>query len=412
MAADSLAFVAAIICVATLGAYYVIVTIRALAARRSAIAFRQEQEEKNPYAALRGVTLLQPILSGDPELEPTLRANVEASPDSVRFIWLVDETDAEGRRIAENLRSEFAAAGGTDRLRIELCPDTSLTENPKAAKLERGLALVLTDHVGALDDDTIVPSKSLASAMAELDAFDLATGLPVYRDGRTFWGNLVADFVNDNSCTTYLPLSRSLGPLSINGMFYVTRTETLRSLGGFASVRDRLCDDYAIAKLYLDAGKTLRQTIDPQFVGTTVTTAGAYFRLLHRWNRFGLQLVRDQPVRIQALLCGMLGLPPLLLWACVASACVAAALNPGAWFWLPPAVVAGAAVSLTMFKVAVHRQIVPELSAGNIARSLLVELLQPIHLLHALAVPTIVWRGRRIRTAGDGKFREIEGFSG
>ena len=390
--------------------YVAALVVRGRASLAAARAFRQQQETRDPYAVQRDVTLLQPILSGDVELESTLRENVEALPANVRFVWLVDEQDGEGRRVAEKLRSEYLASGKEpNRILIELCPPTSLEENPKSAKLERGLAIVSTEYVGALDDDTTVPPMSLASALAELDVFDLATGLPVYRQGRTFWSNFVADFVNDNACTTYLPLLRSFPPLSINGMFYVTRTETLRSLGGFAAIRDRLCDDYAVARLYRDAGKSLRQTIDPQLVGTSVASAGAYIRLLHRWNRFADQLVRDQPVHLQALLFATLALPPLLLWGALASAGVATLLEPLRWFWTVPALLLAALVTRARVYGRAHRRIVPALPSQKPLRSLLVELLQPVHLIHALVRPTIVWRERRIRTSRDGRFRQIVG---
>ncbi|HEV7278995.1 MAG TPA: glycosyltransferase [Pirellulaceae bacterium] len=392
------------------GAYVVAIVLRGRAAIAAARTFRREQEERDPYAIARDVTLLQPILSGDRELEATLRENVQALPANVRFVWLVDEHDEEGRRVAEKLRNEVLSAGVDERrILIETCPPTSLEENPKSAKLERGLAMTTTTCVGVLDDDTTVPPTGLASALAELDVFDLATGLPVYSQGQTFWSALVADFVNDNACTTYLPLLRLFPPLSINGMFYVTRTETLRSLGGFAAIRDRLCDDYAVACLYRDAGKTLRQTVDPQSVGTAVASAGAYVGLLHRWNRFADQLVRDQPLPVQALLFATLALPPLLLWAAIVSGITATVLESTGWFWLVPALLLATCSVRALLHATVHRRIVPSLPPQRPLRSLFVELLQPVHLLHALVRPTIVWRGRRIKTSRDGRFRQIDG---
>ena len=46
------------------------------------------------------LTIAQAILSGDPLLESRLEANLK-SLSQQRFLWLIDEDDSEGRRIAE-----------------------------------------------------------------------------------------------------------------------------------------------------------------------------------------------------------------------------------------------------------------------------------------------------------------------
>src|SRR5262245_11456623 len=52
-----------------------------------------------PMAGSAEVTVLQPILSGDPDLEAALRANLESARPEVHFLWLIDEGDAEAARI-------------------------------------------------------------------------------------------------------------------------------------------------------------------------------------------------------------------------------------------------------------------------------------------------------------------------
>ena len=113
---------------------------------------------------------------------------------------------------------------------------------------------------------------------------------------------------------TYLSLLPVVGPLSINGMFYVMRTETMRSLGGFSSIQERLCDDYALARLLLDSGRRIHQGIVPQYLCTSVTGLRHYAQIMHRWFVFAAVLVRDQRPAVQLLLLAALGLPPLLLW--------------------------------------------------------------------------------------------------
>src|SRR5262249_30141104 len=113
---------------------------------------------------------------------------------------------------------------------------------------------------------------------------------------------------------TYLPVLPLVGPLTINGMFYVMRTQTLRDLGGFAAIMTELCDDYAMARLLRSHGKVIRQGVTPQFLRTTVPGPGRYVALMHRWFVFANLLVRDQTPGVKALLFVLLGLPPLLLW--------------------------------------------------------------------------------------------------
>ncbi len=74
-------------------------------------------------AAMRGtakrddVTLVQPVLSGDPRLEFTLRENVRALP-GVRFLWLVDDDDPDGAAVCERLVSQHAEAP----IQVMRCP--------------------------------------------------------------------------------------------------------------------------------------------------------------------------------------------------------------------------------------------------------------------------------------------------
>lgn len=75
---------------------------------RAAFAYAREENrsigdvaaDHKPYE----LTVLQPILSGDPTLESCLEANLSAHGEGTAFLWLVDDDDAEAQRIAEKLR--------------------------------------------------------------------------------------------------------------------------------------------------------------------------------------------------------------------------------------------------------------------------------------------------------------------
>ncbi len=286
-----------------LAAYLGILGVRYFLSRRYAVTHREECLDEGP------VTVLQPILSGDSLLEETLRGNLRQAPPWARFLWLIDEDDEEAQRLTARLRDE--SSGRAD---ILVCPPAVSGSNPKTVKLQYGLEEVATPYLAVLDDDTLLSDNSLGKAVVGLRSCDLYTGLPCYLPGSSFWSALVAYFVNNNSILTYLPLLPLVGPLSINGMFYVMRTQTVRDIGGFTPILDQLCDDYALARHVRAHGGVIRQSTAPHRLRTTVTGPGAYFRLMHRWFVFARVLVCDQPAQVVLLLLVFLVLPPLLLW--------------------------------------------------------------------------------------------------
>jgi ceramide glucosyltransferase len=349
-------------------------------------ARREEPAEGGP------VTVLQPILSGDAGLEDALRRNLELAPAWARFVWLIDEDDAEGRRVAERLTAT------TDRVTVDLCPPPAAGLNPKLVKLDRALPAVTTPFVAVLDDDTVLTEQNLERAVNALGGCDLYTGLPCYLPGVNFWSSLVAHFVNNNSILTYFPLHPLIGAVTINGMFYAMRTDTLRRYGGFAPVHDRLCDDYALATLVKRHGGVIRQGVTPVKVRTTVPTAGAYFRLLHRWFVFAGILVRDQPPGVALLIVMAIGTPSPLLWLGVL------VLFAG---WPGVVVLAGMLILRHLALRLLHRRVFGKLSGFSWWRSILAELLQPAHVMHSLVQPTIRWRTRRICPTAGGAFTSL-----
>jgi ceramide glucosyltransferase len=333
--------------------------------------------------ALPDVTILQPILGGDPALGETLRRNLETV--DAQFLWLVDDDDAEGQRVT----AELAAAHG--RVTILRCPPVSGRTNPKTVKLQRGLDAVTTEYVAVLDDDTLVTQAHLEKAACALQTCTLYTGLPCYLPGTNVWSSLVTNFVNNNSVLTYLPLLPLIAPLTINGMFYVMRSEELRALGGFVSIEEKLCDDYALATLVKRHGGTIRQGVTRQYLRTTVPSAAHYIRLMHRWFLFANTLVRDQTFGVQLLLFVALGLPPLLLWTGFATLSYA----------LP---------FVLILRHLVIRGLQDRAGGGTSAIvSMLSELLQPLHWLHATLQHTLRWRTRRIVLGADGTFSYLGG---
>lgn len=339
------------------------------------------------------VTILQPILGGDPALEQTLQANLQNASGGTQFLWLVDDDDLIGREVAERLLEQ------TPRLvRVVRCPACGEGMNPKSFKLHLALPEVTTEFMAVLDDDTILSPGHLQRGIATLASCDLYTGLPRYASNGGLWSDLVAHFVNNNSITTYLSLLDAIGPLTINGMFYVMRTETLRRMGGFESIVGQLCDDYALAQLVKRHDGKIRQGVTSQLLQTSIAGPRQYARQMHRWFLFANVLVQDQTLQTQLLLVTLLGLPPLLLWLSFLSL---AGGMPGGIVLL--AILVGRHLMLRQM----HRRVFGGPMSFSWSLSLLAELLQPFHLLHACLSPVIVWRSRRIRVGRRGSFSYV-----
>ncbi|MDA7527588.1 glycosyltransferase [Planctomicrobium sp.] len=345
----------------------------------------QEIEEK-----AAAVTVLQPILGGDPYLETALRTNLKTAPPNANFIWLMDADDDIGNTVAEKVASEFP-----QQVKIVICPQCPPEANPKVWKLHTVLDSVETEFVAVLDDDTVLDAHHLNRAIAVLDECDLYTGLPHYLSGQTRWSSLIAHFVNNNSILTYLSLSAWIRPITINGMFYVLNTETLRRYGGFEPILNELCDDYAMAKLVRQHEGKIRQGVSSQTVQTSADSGRRYFQIMHRWFVFANVLVHDQSIGIKFLLLIFLGVPPLLFVGSFS-------LLATGWFGV---------TQLVTFLVirhyvigSLHRRVFEERIKFSFLHSVISELLQIVHYFHAMFSPVIQWRRHRIRVHLDGTF--------
>lgn len=244
--------------------------------------------------ALRDVTVLVAVRSGDPLLPRVLASSV-ATLSPARVLLLVDDDDVAGQDAAG------AAAAGRPHVEVVVCPPPAPGVNPKVHKL--ALADVRTGTVVLLDDDTALPAGGLARLVAALGDADLATGVPVYREQGGLWSRLLAAFVNGSALVTYLPLARVGPPVSVNGMVVAFRSDDLATVGGFAALATATCDDYALARLFRAHGLRIIQTAHPALVATTVPSAAAYLRVVRRWLMFAGEVVRrDLSPRLVLLL--------------------------------------------------------------------------------------------------------------
>ena len=348
------------------------------------------------------VSILQPILSGDPTLAQTLGHNLATSCEYARqFIWLVDEDDRVGQQICAELCVAYPAAN----VQVQLVPHAPQGQNPKTFKLVRGLTFASGDVICVLDDDTMLPPGGLELCLPFLDEprAGLAFGLPYQVNFGNLWSSLVACFVNSSSLLTYIPYTSLHEPVTINGMFYALRRETLAAIGGFAGLEPILADDFAIAQRVRQHGYRLVQTPLCHAISTHVAGPRRYLSLIQRWFIFPREsIMRHLPRHEQALVYGLAMFPalaPLLLLA-----------GLSIWPALPLALLLlaylGYHYAITLqFNQRYLNEATP---AGRAWLTPILQLIFPIQLVAALLLPQrIVWRDHIMQVEHGGGFRFV-----
>lgn len=370
-----------------LGLYVAILAVKA------ALAWWYTHNYPKPRirSELAPVTICQAILSGDPDLEDALESTVASLPGA-SFVWLIDDDDTDAARITARL----ADVHRHREIRVITLPAPAEGINPKLFKLEAARRVVRAGVFLVLDDDTRLTSVSLAALIDALDRSELATGLPFYRDSPNVFGRLLGQFVNNNSALAYLPLVPFVRPVSINGMCYALRVETLSRLRGFEPIMRHLTDDLAVADRVRLSGGRIVQTPCPQEVATTMDSFTRYASQMHRWYVFALLLMRRQSLPLNILISLLYGLPPVLLTV----GFVHGLLRPS---WGLCCLLAGA----LLFRAAVLSLLQRRISGKvrhRVLLSLLSEVFQPLHLLHAILVKSIRWRSRYYRVYANDRF--------
>jgi ceramide glucosyltransferase len=342
------------------------------------------------------VSILQPILSGDPHLPQVLEDNLRAMSEA-QFFWLIDDDDGVAQTITQTLVHQYPM----HQIHIRCLPKAPEGTNPKSFKLQAVVAEVNTRVVLVLDDDARLTASALKELMSALAQGDLATALPCYREANGLGGRLLAEFVNNNAAMTYLQLLPFARPISINGMCYALTTQRLKAIGGFSSILTHLTDDLAMARLLRQRQARLVQTIACVEVQTGIPDLNAYLRQMHRWFLFATLLLRTQSGQMKALIGLLQGLHPWLMWLLLVVA-----------VGFPTAQTVLALFSVLLVRSVVLCGLQHRLTAKVRHRPLLSvvsELLQPLHFLHANLQRTIRWRTRVYRVHDNDDFVSVPG---
>lgn len=229
-------------------------------------------------------TIVQPILSGDPRLEEDLMANLKNTID-MKFIWLVDKSDKIAIQTAEKILKNKNCS---NRIEIYYLDDVPQEVNPKIFKLEQVVDKIKTEYTIILDDDSVIDRKRLDElSIYEKDKTEwIATGIPFNYNIRGFYSKLISAFINSNSIFSYFSLSFLKENKTINGMFYILRTDILKKYSAFENIKYWLCDDLALATYLLSKDVKIIQSTIFCNVRNTVPSFKRYILLMKRWLLF------------------------------------------------------------------------------------------------------------------------------
>lgn len=346
------------------------------------------------------ISILQPILSGDPTMPAGLEQNLSMETHyPLEFLWLADEDDEEAKRICRGFIERYPEK----RLRLILVPPPGDRQNPKMVKLIAGAREAQGDILCVLDDDTRLPNFSLEICLPYLNQprVGLAFGLPYYVSFHNIWSSLVAYFVNSHSLMSYVPYAMLTQPFTINGMFYAIRRNVLDNVGGFEGLENILADDFAIAHRMRERGYLLAQTPVRHSISTWVGSARSYFNLIHRWFTFPRESIMHYLKGRERVIFYMFALIPIFF---PGLALIVAILSPSLWL-----------MTLLYFAydyfIFAHLNLVYLNNASPWAQSylvILIALFSPLQVLTALLAPQrVIWRGNMMQAEPGGSFRFI-----
>ena len=229
-------------------------------------------------------TVLQPILSGDPRLEEDLISNLKNTTD-MKFIWLVDKSDKVAINTVKNILKD---KNYSNRIEVYYLDDVPQELNPKIFKLAQVVDKIKTEYSIILDDDAVIDRKKLNElSVYEKDKDEwIATGIPFNYNIKGFYSKLISAFINSNSIFSYFSMSFLNENKTINGMFYILRTDILKKYSAFEEIKYWLCDDLALATYLLSKKVKIIQSTIFCNVRNTVPSLKRYILLMKRWLLF------------------------------------------------------------------------------------------------------------------------------
>ncbi len=356
----------------------------------------------------RSYTAVQPILSGDTRLEEDLTANLK-NTENMKFIWLVDKSDSTAIKTVEKILEK---ENYSDRVEVYKLDDVPQEVNPKIFKLAQIVDKIKTEYTVILDDDSVMDRKRLDElSIYEKDKSEwIATGIPFNSNISGFYSKLISAFINSNSIFSYFSMSFLKENRTINGMFYILRTDILKRYNAFEEIKYWLCDDLALATYLLSKNVRIIQSTIFCNVRNTVPDFKKYIFLMKRWLLFGNVYMKNAfSVNFLFMILFPTILPTMLLFL---SFYLGINYLLTVFYLFISKVVLFYVIRLSIYRV--KREEKEKKSEKTVFMTLLFQITQllyelisefilPFMLLYTLLTPpVIIWRNKKIRVK-DGK---------
>ena len=349
-------------------------------------------------------TAVQPILSGDTRLEEDLTANLK-NTENMKFIWLVDKSDSTAIKTVEKiLKNE----NYSDRVEVYELDDVPQEVNPKIFKLAQIVDKIKTEYTVILDDDSVMDRKRLDElSIYEKDKSEwIATGIPFNNNISGFYSKLISAFINSNSIFSYFSMSFLKENRTINGMFYILRTDILKKYNAFEEIKYWLCDDLALATYLLSKKVKIIQSTIFCNVRNTVPDLKKYILLMKRWLLFGNVYMKNAfSIKFLFMILLPTILPTMLLFL---SFCLGISYLLTVFYLFISKVVLFYVIRLFIYRVKREEKgknfgMTLLLQITQLLYELISEFMLPFMLLYTLLTPpVIIWRNKKIRVK-DGK---------
>ena len=346
-------------------------------------------------------TIVQPILSGDPRLEDDLTANLKNTTD-IKVLWLVDKSDKIAIQTVEKILKN---KNYSNRIQVYYLDDVPQEVNPKIFKLAQVVDKIKTEYTVILDDDSVMDRKRLNElSIYEKDKSEwIATGIPFNYDVNGFYSKLISAFINSNSIFSYFSMSFLKENKTINGMFYILRTDILKKYNAFEEIKYWLCDDLALAAYLLSKKVKIIQTTVFCNVRNTVPNFRKYILLMKRWLLFGNVYMKNA---FSANFLFMILLPTILPTILLFLSFFLGINYLLTVFYL----FIGKVVLFSIIRFSIYRVKIENkkknyflIQIMELLYELISEFMLPFMLLYTfLSPPVIIWRNKKIRVK-DGK---------
>jgi ceramide glucosyltransferase len=341
---------------------------------------RQSTQTHSQPTTFPALTLLKPVKGLEEELEQNLRSFFEQRyPAALSFVFSSTESDDPGLLVARQVARQYPDASVQF-----VISDASFGQNPKVSNLAGALCAAEHDLVLQTDANVRLRPGYLTAVVSEfLSERASLMGALVAGSGERSWGAALENvqlstFTTPAICLAY----RAFKIPCVIGKSILYRKSELNSVGGLASVKDVLAEDFVLGQVYLRAGK--RVALSGLAVDNINTTTSL--------RRFADRHTRWLQMRVVVHVPGFFAdlLSNAALFALIAALCSGELRH-----WLMYFAVVAYKTSVDAWLLVQVRG--TALPLAYLPAFALRDLLQPLIWLSALVSRTTEWRGKRFK---------------